>query len=139
MTIQESIGQLRDELELFGEALEKYEYIIELGHDLKPLEESYKADLYKVQGCQSTLWLHPYAKEGKLYFEAASNAVIVSGLVQILITIYSAHTPKEILDTDRTLLEQLGLSEIITPGRQNGVASILKRIYGYAQEKNHGE
>ena len=134
MTIQESIEQLRDELALFAEPLEKYDYIIELGHDLKMLDACYKTDLYKVQGCQSTVWLHPYESGGKLYFEADSDAVIVKGLVQILIRIYSGHTPKEILETDQSLLEQLGLSEIITPGRQNGVVSMLGRIYGYAKE-----
>ena len=137
MTIPECIEQLRDELSLFAEPLEKYDYIIELGHDLQALDERYRSDLYKVQGCQSNVWLHPYEKEGKLYFEADSDAIIVKGLVRILITIYSGRTPQEILQSDRALLEQLGLSEIITPGRQNGVASMLGRIYGYAKERAH--
>ncbi|MDX1295728.1 MAG: SufE family protein, partial [Sulfurimonadaceae bacterium] len=91
--------------------------------------------LYRVQGCQSTVWLHPYEQEGKLYFDAESDALIVKGLVRLLIRIFSGATACEIVETDRALLEQLGLSEIITAGRQNGVASMLGRIYGYAQER----
>jgi cysteine desulfuration protein SufE len=132
MSIEETIARIRDELDLFGEPLEKYEYIIEQGRELQPLDEAYRSDAFLVQGCQSKLWLHPYAKEGRLYFEADSDALIVKGLVQILIRIYSGRTAEEIRQSDTSLLEQLGLSEIITPGRQNGVASMLKRIYAFA-------
>jgi cysteine desulfuration protein SufE len=138
MSIIERIGVLQGELELFDEPLQKYEYIIELGHDLPPLEEAYRSELYRVQGCQSTVWLHPFEKEGKLYFEADADALIVRGLVQILIRIFSGATAQEIVSTDRKLLERLGLSEIITAGRQNGVASMLGRIYGFAQERIDG-
>lgn len=137
MSPQEQIVSIVEELELFDEALDKYEYIIEQGHDLKPLEDSCKTELYRVQGCQSTLWLHPFEKEGRLYFEAESDALIVKGLVRLLIRIFSGATACEILATDKTLLERLGLSEIITAGRQNGVASMLGRIYGYAKERCH--
>ena len=129
------IEAIAEELGLFDEALDKYEYIIEQGHDLEPLEDRYKTDLYRVQGCQSTVWLHPYEKEGRLYFEAESDALIVKGLVRLLIRIFSGATACEIVKTDRSLLERLGLSEIITAGRQNGVASMMGRIYGYAKER----
>ena len=118
--------------------MQKYEYIIELGHELLPLDSAYKSELYRVQGCQSTVWLHPYEKDGLLYFEADADALIVRGLVQILIRIFSGATAKEIVSTDRKLLERLGLSEIITAGRQNGVASMLGRIYGFATERTDG-
>lgn len=132
MSIEETIALIRDELELFGDPLEKYEYIIEQGQALAPLADAYHSDGYLVQGCQSMLWLHLYKKEGRLFFEADADALIVKGLVRILIRIYSGHTAEEIRRSDRRLLEHLGLSEIITPGRQNGVASMLKMIYTYA-------
>ena len=134
MSIHERIKALRAELELFDDPLQKYEYIIELGRDLAPLESSYKTEVYRVQGCQSTVWLHPYEKEGKLYFEADSDALIVRGLVQILIRIFSGATAGEIVASDEKLLASLGLDEIITAGRQNGVSAMLKRIYGFAKE-----
>lgn len=134
MSIEAAIGKLRDELALFDDPLEKYEYIIELGHELPPLSDQYKTDIYRVHGCLSSVWLHPYEKEGKLYFEADTDALIVRGLVWMLIAIYSGCSAEEILATDRKVLRQLGLDEIITAGRQNGVAAMLGRIYGYAKE-----
>ncbi len=135
MTVLETILQLKEELSLFEDVMDKYEYIIELGKQLSPLEETYKSPIYKVQGCQSQLWLHPYLEEGKIYFEADGDALISKGLADMLIRIYSGHTAQEILAVDTSELKQLGLSEIISSGRQNGIASMLKRIYSFAREK----
>ncbi len=134
--ISKEIKQLADELELFDDVMDKYEYIIELGRALHVLNEKYKTTTNLVQGCQSQVWLHEYEKEGKLYFEADSDALIVKGLVQILIRIYSAHSSKEILDINTALLEELHLSEIISSGRQNGIASMIQKIYTYARQDN---
>ncbi len=137
MSIMDEIQNISDELQLFDDVMDKYEYIIELGKQLNPLDEEFKNELYRVQGCQSKVWLHPYEDKGLLYFEADSDALIVKGLVRILIRIYSAHTPQEILKTDTAELKQLGLGEIISSGRQNGIASMLKRIYSFAREVQH--
>ena len=134
MTIQQKIDEISSNLALFDDAMDKYEYIIELGHELKPLDNIYKTDIYKVQGCQSNVWLNAYEKDKKIYFEADSDALIVKGLVYMLISIYSQKDADEILSTPLTLLENLGLSEIITAGRQNGVHSMLKRIYQFAEK-----
>ena len=134
MKITNKIQSICDELILFDDVMDKYEYIIELGKGLKGLEERYKTEIYRVQGCQSKVWLHAYKKDGLLYFEADSDALIVKGLVQILIRIYSGHMAKEILETDTSELKRLGLGEIISSGRQNGIASMLKRIYSFAKE-----
>ncbi len=134
--ISKEIKQLADELELFDDVMDKYEYIIELGRALHGLNEKYKTRTNLVQGCQSQVWLHEYEKEGKLYFEADSDALIVKGLVQILIRIYSAHSSKEILEIDTALLKELHLSEIISSGRQNGIASMIQKIYTYARQDN---
>ena len=134
MSIHEEINLIHDELALFDDVMDKYEYIIELGGELLPLDEQYKTSVYKVQGCQSQIWLHPYEKEGKLYFEADGDALIAKGLVDILIRIYSGHTAQEILETDTSQLKSLHLSEIISSGRQNGIASMLKKIYDFAKK-----
>ena len=133
MTIQQKIDEISENLSLFDDVMQKYEYIIELGHELSPLDDIYKTNVYKVQGCQSNVWLNAYEKDGKLYFEADSDSLIVRGLVYILTSIYSDQTADSIMETPTTLLEALGLSEIITAGRQNGVHSMLKRIYQFAQ------
>ncbi len=137
MSIAEEINKIADELLLFDDVMDKYEYIIDVGKQLGHLDEQYKTELYRVQGCQSQVWLYAYEKEGLVYFEADSDALIVKGLVQILIRIYSARSAKEILQTDTSLLKSLGLSEIISSGRQNGIASMLKRIYSFAKEVNN--
>lgn len=134
MSISDEIDTITDELLLFDDVMDKYEYIIDIGKQLGHLDEKYKTEFYRVQGCQSQVWLHAYEKEGLIYFEADSDALIVKGLVQILIRIYSGRSAKEILETDTSLLKSLGLSEIISSGRQNGIASMLKRIYGFAKE-----
>ena len=137
MNIQDEISLLSDELELFDDVMDKYEYIIELGKQLHPLDAQFQTYEFKVQGCQSQIWLHPYEKDGKLYFEADGDALIAKGLADILIRIYSGHTPSQILQTNRSLLKELHLSEIISSGRQNGIASMLKRIYTFAKEHEH--
>ena len=133
MTIEEQIDEFSSNLSLLDDEIQKYEYIIELGHELKALDDKYKTDDYKVQGCQSNVWLLSYEKDKKMYFEADSDALIVKGLVYILISIYSDQRADDILTTPKTLLERLGLSQIITSGRQNGVHSVLEKIYLFAQ------
>jgi cysteine desulfuration protein SufE len=139
MSITNDIQAISDELNIFDDVMDKYEYIIELGKSLSGLEERYKTEIYRVQGCQSKVWLHAYEKDGCIYFEADSDALIVKGLVQILIRIYSGHTAKEIIDTDTAELKRLGLAEIISSGRQNGIASMLKRIYSFSKEVQDGK
>ena len=134
LSIKDEIESLYNELELIDDVMDKYEYIIELGKQLLPIDDKYKTPMFKVQGCQSQIWLHPYIKEKRIYFEAAGDALIAKGLVDILIRIYSGHTAKEILNTDSSILKKLHLSEVISSGRQNGIASMLKRIYGFAKE-----
>ena len=134
MSITDEIQSISDELLLFDDVMDKYEYIIELGKQLKVLDERFKTEIYRVQGCQSKVWLHAYEKDGLIYFEADSDALIVKGLVRILIRIYSAHSAQEILETDTSELKRLALGEIISSGRQSGIASMLKRIYSFSKE-----
>ena len=134
MTLLQEIETLALELDLFDDVMDKYEYIIELGKALDGLEEKYKSKIYLVQGCQSQVWLHAFTQDGLVYFEADGDALIVRGLIAMLIRIYSRRSAQEILESSSSDLEVLGLSEIISAGRQNGITSMLKRIYDFAEE-----
>lgn len=136
MNIDKRVKLICEDLQLFEDDLEKYEYIIDLGKQLDKLDKDYEKDENLVQGCTSKVWLIAEQNDGKVFFHANSNAKIVNGLVYILITIFSGLTAKEILSVDINVLKQLGLSEIITPNRQSGVAGMIKRIKEYANAFN---
>lgn len=132
MTVEQRIMTIKEDLALFDDDLEKYEYIIDLGKQLEEFDSENEKDENLVQGCTSKVWLVCEKKEGKLFFYANSNAMIVKGLVYILINIFSGLSPTEILETDLNVLKQLNLTEIITPNRQSGVRGMIKRIKEYA-------
>lgn len=133
MSIEKKIYKFKKDLDLFDNDLDKYEYIIDLGKELKEFNEINKKDENLVLGCTSKVWLICEKDEkGRLIFSASSDAMIVKGLVYILINIFSGLTPKEILEVDINLLKQLNLTEIITPNRQSGVVGMIKRIKEYA-------
>ncbi|AXH09129.1 sulfur acceptor/SufS accessory protein [Malaciobacter halophilus] len=130
--VENRIDEIKDDLELFDDDLQKYEYIIDLGKSLEPLDEAHKKDENLVQGCTSKVWLICEKKDDILVFKADSNAAIVKGLVKILLTIFSGMKPQEIVDFDTQILQKLNLQEIITPNRQSGVQGMIKRIKEYA-------
>lgn len=136
MSIIQKIEDLASQLELFDDALQKYEYIIELGQELPVLDRRYQMETYLVPGCQSPLWLHLYLHEGRVCFDAHSEALIVRGLVRIVQMIYSGERAEAILASGPQELQRLGLLDIITPGRQNGVASVVKKVFVFAKEVN---
>ena len=132
----ESINQIQDaiieEFSFFGDWLEKYEYIIELGKDLPLIDEQYKTEDYLVRGCQSKVWLHANLEDGKVLFKADSDAVITKGIIALLIRVLSGHSPQEILDADLYFLDKIGLKEHLSPTRANGLVSMLKQMKLYA-------
>lgn len=107
---------------------EKYQKIIELGRTQPHLDASLKVPENIVQGCQSTMYMHSFAQDGKVFFEGESDALISSGLAQILIRVYSGETPETILKCPPTYLEELGISASLTPNRANGLYSIHLRM-----------
>lgn len=135
MSIQTKIQEIQNNLALFDDTMSKYEYIIELGKALDSLDVSFHTNEYKVQGCQSSVWMKLSSDDKKLVIQADSDAFIVKGLVAIIIAIYQGSSCEAINETDVSILEALGLDEIITQGRQNGVASMIKKIYDYCQIK----
>lgn len=134
MSIEKKIEEFKDDLELFDDELEKYQYIIDLGKKLNPLDEKDMIEENLVQGCTSKVWLLKDIKNNELVFKADSNAAIVKGLVYIITTIFSNEKKDDINNLDINILDRLNLSEIITPNRQSGVQGMIKKIKEYAKE-----
>lgn len=114
---------------------EKYQYVIELGHTLEPLEESFKTEEWKVKGCQSQVWLVPEFKDGKIRFRGDSDAILVKGIIAIVLLIYNNRTPEEIKSIDvAEIFVKLGLEENLSPSRRNGMMSMVEKIRQYAAQ-----
>ncbi len=126
------IAALHDELFLFDDWMDRYQFIIELGQSLPAFPEALKTDDRLVPGCQSRVWLEPKLEGGKLYFAGASDAAIVSGLVAMLLQVYSGRTPAEIRETPPAFLKEWGLIGALSGNRGNGVAAMAERIQRFA-------
>jgi len=126
--IQETIENIKDDLDFFEDELEKYDYIIDLGKKLEDIDESFKIEENLVQGCTSQVWLVSEIKDDKLHLSGTSDAIIVKGLVYIILEIFNNRTLQEIQEFDINILSELGLTEIITPNRQSGVQGMIRKI-----------
>lgn len=111
---------------------ERYKHLIALGRDLAELDEQYKVEENLVRGCQSQVWLHTSFSDGKVIFEADSDAAITKGLVALMVRFYSHRTPEEILQTNPAFIKKIGLQEHLSPTRSNGLASMIKQMKIYA-------
>ena len=132
MTIKEKQNQLILEFEQFTDWEEKYKRIIEMGRQLSPLDDSFKTDKYKLNGCQSQVWINARFENGKIFFEADSDAAIVKGLIAILINVYSGQTPGEIITNPPDFLKLIGIDNHLSPTRKNGLGAMMKQIQMYA-------
>ena len=132
MTINELQDNMIEELSVFDEWMDKYALLIDLGNSLPLLEDKYKTESNLIEGCQSRVWLHAECVEGKVFFRGESDAVIVKGIVSMLITILSGHTPAEILEADLYFIDRVGLREHLSPTRSNGLVSMVKQMRMYA-------
>jgi len=132
MTIQERQNELIEEFALFDDWMEKYEYIIDLGKEVAGLNDDQKSEDNLVRGCQSRVWLLPSFEDGKLHFEADSDAIITKGIVGMVVRVLSDATPKEILDAKLFFVDKIGLKEHLSPTRSNGLVSMIKKIKTYA-------
>ena len=131
-TIEETINFFRENLELFDDDMDKYKYLLDQAKNAKPFPEEFRQDSFKVDGCQAQVWLVPYIKEEKLCFHSDSDAFISKGMVTILCKIYGGRKPNEIVKANFELLSTLDLNTLLTPGRRNGVYSMLMKIKEYA-------
>jgi len=134
----ESIETLIDNFSFLESWEDKYQYLIELGEALEPLDEVYKTDAFKVSGCQSQVWIVPEIKNGKFYFKADSDAIIVKGIIYILEAIYSAKDTGKIKNIEvEKIFATLDLKEHLSPSRRNGMTAMVEKIRGYAADKEN--
>ena len=137
--IAEIEEEIIEEFGLFDSWDDKYEYIIDLGKKLPPLEEKYRKDENKVKGCQSTVWLVASEKEGRIYYEADSDAIIVKGLISMLVTVMQGQPAGSILSAKLGFIEEIGMNAHLAQTRSNGLVAMVKQMKNYAlafQAKN---
>ena len=127
-TIKEKINYYKDSLDLFDDGMDKYKFLIDQAKNAKIFPEEYRNETFKVSGCQAQVWLVPQLKENKLSFYYDSDAFISKGMVTILCDIYGDRNPSEIKNSDFSMLNTLELDTLLTPGRRNGVYSMLEKI-----------
>ncbi len=132
MTINEIQDEIIEDFELFDDWEGKYEYIIDLGKKFPGLSEEFKTEENIIKGCQSVVWLHAFEKDGLVFFEADSQAIIVKGLVSMLTKVLSGQKPEDILRADLYFIERVGLSSHLAQTRSNGLAAMVKQMKAYA-------
>jgi len=137
MTIDEIQNEIVEEFSGFEDWMDKYAYLIEIGNELVPIDPKYKIESNLIRGCQSRVWLHQEFTDGKIKFEAESDALIVKGLVALLLRIYSDRTPHEILISEPRFIDEIGLRQHLSPTRSNGLLAMVKqmKLYALAYEK----
>ena len=126
--------ELVEEFEMFDNWMDRYQYIIDMGKQLPDFPEERRTEEYKIQGCQSNVWMCHEQAGDKLVFNATSDAAIVSGLIAVLLRIYSERTAEEINQTEPHFLKDLGLDKHLSPTRSNGLHAMLERIYQVAKQ-----
>lgn len=132
MTIQEKQQELLKTFDFLSDWEEKYEFIIDLGKELKPMPEEKKTEDFLIKGCQSQVWLNADFQDGKIIFYADSDGILPKGIISLLVGVFSGHTPQEIIDADYDFIAKIGLQEFLSPSRANGLSSMMKQIKFYA-------
>lgn len=130
--IQEIQQKIIREFEVLGDWTERYKYIIKMGRELEQLDEQYKVEENLVRGCQSQVWLHTRLEDGKVIFEADSDAAITKGLVAMMVRFYSGQEPDTIINTNPEFIKKIGMEKHLSPTRSNGLASMVKQMKIYA-------
>lgn len=131
-----TINRIQDEIiEEFSEVddwMYLYAMIIDLGNSLPAIDSRFKTPEHLIEGCQSRVWLNAEEKDGKVYFTADSDAIIVKGIIALLIKVLNGHTPREIIDANLYFIDRIGLSENLSPTRSNGLLAMVKQMRLYA-------
>ncbi len=136
MTIEDIQEEINEEFSIYEDWMDKYSYLIELGNNLKPLDPKLKNEQHLIKGCQSRVWLVPDFREGLIYFQGESDAVIVKGLVVLLLRVVSGRTPQEIMESNLHFVDDIGLKQHLSPTRSNGLVAMIKQIKLYAVAYN---
>ena len=132
--VQTAQREIIEEFALFDDWMDRYQYLIDLGRRLPEFPEELKTDEHRIRGCQSQVWFVADEKDGRLEFRAISDAAIVSGLIALLLRLYSGRFPQDILDTPPDFVSALQLESHLSPTRSNGLSSMLQAIRGFATE-----
>ncbi|MFC2087672.1 SufE family protein [Bacteroidota bacterium] len=132
MTIDKIQDKIIEDFSVFDDWLDKYNYLIELGHELPKIKKEYKNEQNLIDGCQSKVWLNAELKNGKIHFSADSDAIITKGLIALLIKVLSERQPREIMNADLYFIDKIGLKENLSPTRSNGLLAMVKKMKLYA-------
>ena len=136
ISLEEAKKAVIDDFSMYDEWLDKYEYLIDLGKNLEAYPESEKTEDKLIKGCQSRVWLNSKIEDGKLFFQADSDAIITKGIISLLIGVYSGRTPEEIAGDDFGFINEIGLKENLSPTRANGLVSMIETIKAVALENS---
>jgi len=130
--IDEVAREIVEEFEFFDDWMMRYEHLMEMGKQLRPFPEAHRTDEYRIRGCQAQVWLHPELKDGRVWFDADSDALITKGLIGLLVRLLDGRYPDEIVGADLSFLDRIGMKEHLSPTRKNGLDSMIKQIRLYA-------
>ena len=131
-SIAETEQAIVEDFQYLDDWIERYQYLIQLGRDLPPFPEEKQIEANRVHGCQARVWLLTEHRQGRLFFQAASDAAIVSGLIALLLKVHSGRTPDEIQNAKPAFIEEIGLAQHLSPNRTNGLFNMLARIQAEA-------
>ena len=132
-TIRERARDIVEEFGLFDDWMGKYEYLIEIGQGLPPLDPLYKTEAYRIHGCQAQVWVRPEMKNGLVFYEGDSDALITKGLVALLIRVLSGQPPQDVVETSLEFLDEIGMQDHLSATRRNGLASMVRQLKRFAQ------
>ncbi len=124
--------EIIEEFSIFEDWLDKYDYLISLSDSLPPIDPSHRTEKYLIEGCQSRVWIDARLEDGKVYYTADSDAIIVKGIIALLVRVMNGRTPQEIVDADLYFIEAIGLKENLSPTRGNGLLAAIKQMRLYA-------
>ena len=141
MTINELQDEVIEEFSELTDWMDRYQMLIDLGNDLTPLDERFKTQQNLIDGCQSRVWLNAEYRDGKMWLDADSDALIVKGIIALLIRVLSGHEPLEVLEADLYFIDRIGLREHLSPTRSNGLLAMVKqiRMYALAYDTKYGK
>jgi cysteine desulfuration protein SufE len=131
-TAAEAQAAIAEEFAFFGDWTERYQYLIDLGRQLPPFPDDQKSEDNRIHGCQSMVWMIPSGDASRMTFEATSDSAIVSGLIALLLRVYSGRSAQEIVDTEPTYIQEIGLAKHLSPTRSNGLVAMLAKVKAYA-------
>lgn len=132
MTIEEIEREIVDEFAVYDDWMDKYAYLIEIGSGVEGMDDVCKTEENLIKGCQSRVWFHAELKDGLLYFSADSDAIITKGIAGLLLRVFSGQKPEDIIKADLHFIDEIGLTQHLSPTRSNGLLSMVKQIKLYA-------